>query len=62
MRKLFAFMVAAVFSFGMVGCGDKAPAKTEPPKTEPAKTEPAKTDAPAAPKTEEPKKDAAPAK
>ena len=52
MRKFFAFMVAAVFTVGMVGCGGAAPkadAKKEEPKKEEAKKE--------EPKKEEPKKD-----
>jgi hypothetical protein len=60
MRKLFAFMVAAVFSFGMVGCGEKpkdAPKAPDAPKADAPKTDAPKTDAPKAdaPKTEEKK-------
>ena len=55
MKKLIAFLLAAVMIFALVGCGgSKTETKTEEPKTEAPKTE-TKTDAP---KTEEPKTEA----
>ncbi len=55
MRKFGAFMMAAVLSVGMVGCGDKPkpPAPPTPPADAP-KADAPKADAP----KEEPKKDA----
>ena len=56
MKKLIAFLLAAVLVFALVGCG----AKTEAPKTDAPKTDAPKTDAPKtdAPKTDAPKTDA----